>query len=297
MSWTCPVCQNDRFQARRIAPFIAVQACSSCRLLVSQIQPPAVFHNEFERIRPEAYEASVGSVRRSQAREIVHWVQQRKPSGLWLDIGCSFGYLLTEARLHGYELRGIEPDDRAFQTALAQLGPQVVVQGLASEENLEDAGYDIISMLDVLEHIPVTVLPTFAAMLRRKLRPGGLLIIKVPTREGLFYKIAHALAPYTGSLLHGVLRRLWQSDYEFPHTVYFDQSSLRRYLEKSGYRWAEHRYLDEVPLQSVFDRLRMDKTLPWWQALCFVPGVLAISILERWRGKSDALCALVEARP
>jgi len=146
----------------------------------------------------------------------------------------------------------------------------------------------VISTLDVIEHIPPSELHAFAEDIRRR---AGLWVIKVPSSEGLFYKVAHALLPFTRS----AVKRLWQSDHEYPHTVYFDELTLRRFLEQNGFTIELVRYLEEMPSATAMQRMRLDPTIPLWQATLALPVVRMINRLERWRAKSDALLML--ARP
>ena len=79
------------------------------------------------------------------------------------------------------------------------------------------------------------------------------------------------------------------------HTVYFDLSTLTRFLTGNGFDVVASRYLDEVPAGTVADWLTLDGRMSRWTARVAVPLFFAINLIERMRGKSDAL--LVLARP
>ncbi len=284
---TCPACRGGQFQRRTILPEIAVQVCAGCGLLISEIAPVEKALPEFARINEQAYQQSVGLVRRRQASEILALVRECSPPGnSWLDVGCSFGYMLREAQQGGFQVSGVEPDERAAEAARKLLGADVVRLGLMCDEGVPDASVAVISTLDVLEHIPADGMAFFAGMIRRKLVPGGLWVIKVPSTEGLYFTLAHLFPSLTP---RGVLRRLWQADYEYPHTVYFNRGSLRRFLESHGFEVTATRYLADVPNSTVIDRLRMDDTIPAWQAPLLAPAFYGINFVEALRGKSDAL--------
>ena len=100
-----------------------------------------------------------------------------KPGASVLDIGCADGALLRAApRLGGYV--GLDP---------ARDGSQAVPRGALIKgyfpADLPDpcATFDCITMLAVLEHIPLEAQAVLAADCRRHLRPGGLLLITVPS--------------------------------------------------------------------------------------------------------------------
>jgi hypothetical protein len=148
----------------------------------------------------------------------------------------------------------------------------------------ESAG--ALSTLDVLEHIPRAELASFASAVHRTLEANGLWIIKVPSSEGLFFRIAHTLH------LRPAIRRLWQSDYASPHTVYFDRRTLSAFLRRHGFEAVAHRYLADVPSGTALARLRFDPTTSRCLALLSVPAIYAVNLIERLRGKSDALLVI-----
>jgi 2-polyprenyl-3-methyl-5-hydroxy-6-metoxy-1,4-benzoquinol methylase len=291
----CPACNNRQFLHRKLASDLNIAICSQCSFQISDIKRSAPAKPEFSLINDEQYERSIGKLRQHQAGEILQFVREHvKAGGAWLDVGCSFGYLLAEAQQAGFSIFGVEPDAKAARRARTLLGNGVVHHGLMTDATRENNSADIVSMLDVLEHIPVDMLPGFAEMIHRKLKPHGFWLIKVPSTEGLYYTVAHALLPYTGSVLAGIIKRLWQSEYEYPHTVYFNRDSLALFLARHGYEITATKYLAEVPNNTVMDRLRMDNTIPAWQAMLLAPALYLINAIEKVRGKSDALLVLAK---
>ena len=244
------------------------------------------------KVDPVDYERAIGRVRRTQSKRILALVSAFKQSGCWLDIGCRYGEFLDLASRQNFTPHGLEPDPDACSRATALLGEGVVRQQMAEDDVIQDARFDVISLLDVLEHLPAEQLSQFAPMLRRKLRANGLLVVKIPSTEGLFFKIAHALGPFCGDMLKGVLRRLWQSEYAYPHTVYFSRSTLTRYLESSGFVILQHEYLADIPVSTVMDRLRLNNRLNWLQAIVIAPAIAIINCIEFLRNKSDSLLVI-----
>ncbi|TAN64845.1 MAG: glycosyltransferase [Methylobacter sp.] len=69
-----------------------------------------------------------------------------------LDIGCAFGTHLALASEQGWEAWGVELSDHARDIALSRHGEKIhVVEGI---DNLPKMEFDLIIMLDVLEHLP-----------------------------------------------------------------------------------------------------------------------------------------------
>lgn len=270
----CPVCSGERFESRVIAG-LTIRRCFSCGLYTREF--PRSKGTNYADVDDDAYLRSIGRVRRAQGKEIAAFVREHHGDGEWLDVGCGFGYVLEAARSAGFRVRGIEPDAKAANAARERIGD--VVQGV-----LEDAtpAADVLSTLDIIEH--VDDLNAFAGLVKRKTR--ALWVIKVPSSEGLFFRVAHALR------IGSAVKRLWQAEYEHPHKVYFDRATLTRFLVNHGFDVVAVRYLDEVPAHTVVDRLTLDGRIPRWKARLAVPLFLAINGIERLRGKSDALVVL-----
>lgn len=294
----CPVCSSHQFRCKKLIASVKIEICSDCGFLISDIKRPELIRPEFSWINDKAYKQSTGKVRRHQALEILQFVRQfTKTKGDWLDIGCSFGYLLFEAKEAEFNVFGVDPDETAVEHARALVGESAVQREIMSDETRPDNSADIISTLDVLEHIPANALSNFAWTVHRKLRANGLWIIKVPSTEGLYFTIAHQLLPLGRSLISGVIKRLWQSDYEYPHTVYFNLRTLKQFLKNHAYEPIGFKYLEEVPNSTVKDRLLMDSTIPKWQALLLTPLFCVINFIEKLRGKSDALLVVACRKP
>ena len=274
----CPLCEGDRFDESVIAS-LTIRQCVACGLRTRRIEADRTGTN-YADVDDRVYLDSIGRVRRAQGEAIAALVREHGGAGEWLDVGCGFGYVLEAARDAGFQVRGIEPDPNAAKAARDRVPD--VVQGFL-EETTPPA--DVLSTLDVLEHLDE--LTAFAQLARRKTR--ALWVIKVPSSDGLFFRIAHALR------IGSAVTRLWQSGYASPHTVYFDQATLTRFLAKHGFDVIAARYLDEVPDGTVVDRLALDGRMPRWKARLAVPLFFAINRIERWRGKSDALVVIARA--
>lgn len=281
----CPACGTSEWHARRVLEQLTVRTCSQCGFLAGESgSAPAI---SYEQVDDAAYEAALGELRRAQAAEILRFVRAYATGGTWLDIGCGPGYLLEEAAAVGFRVRGIEPDAKAASLARTRLGEDAVRHDLFREQETE--AVDVLSTLDVLEHIPVAELPDFAERIHRSLRPDGVWVIKAPSAEGLFFRIAHTLG------LRAQIERLWQVGHVSPHTVYFTHATLTAFLRRHGFDVVAHRYFAEVPLRNAVARLTMLGTMPRWQAVLVLPVIAAINAIERVRGKSDALAVI--ARP
>jgi len=103
-------------------------------------------------------------------------LQSLVTSGIFLDCGCAYGYLVDEARRRGYQAFGIDISEFAlrqepgFRPWLAQAD--------ASRLPFKDSVADVVALFDVLEHLesPVACLEE----VRRVLKPGGLVVGATP---------------------------------------------------------------------------------------------------------------------
>ena len=99
-----------------------------------------------------------------------------------LDAGCGSGRNLVELSGVGTAV-GLEPSPRGAEVARARGVGEVAVAEIGTMP-FDDASFDLITLLDVLEHIEDD-LGTLVA-LRRVARPGGVLLITVPAYPRLW---------------------------------------------------------------------------------------------------------------
>ena len=96
-----------------------------------------------------------------------------------LDIGSSDGELYHQLPKLGSYI-GIEPD----LPATHQIGPQgTLIRGLFPQDLPDRTPFDVIAMLAVLEHIPTENQPPLATACFDYLKPGGHLVITVPSPQ------------------------------------------------------------------------------------------------------------------
>jgi SAM-dependent methyltransferase len=292
----CPACQGTAFVDRRVLPDLATRECSSCGLLLSVIERSGPGVSEFALVDEDAYIRSVGASRRRQAIKILAPLKRLvAPGAAVLDVGCSFGFFLEEARRGGFRVQGVEPDPQAYAYARALLGEGVVRHGILDAHTSPPGSANVVATLDVIEHIPVEEHQAFAGIVRDVLTPGGVWVIKVPAKEGLFYKLSDLLVRVYPQIGASLMRRMWQTRYEYPHLVYFSLESLSRWLHRFGFVVLDHRYLPEVDSRTVVDRLTTDGDIGKLKAYLAAPAVLGVTLIDSLRRRSDAL--VVFARP
>ena len=167
-----------------------------------------------------------------------------------LDVGCGFGLTVYEAKQRGYRADGIDISQRFLKLAREKLGLNLQ-QGRLEDAHFPDSSYDGVIFWDVLEHVhnPLELL----SEIQRITRPGGYIFGQVPNWRGLSNRYKTFLNR------HGFAYKQFKH-FGIPHHVFsFDEGSVRRILEKSGWRvvylrsWSKLKFrLNPTPLQRWF---------------------------------------------
>ncbi|MEM7306021.1 MAG: class I SAM-dependent methyltransferase [Planctomycetota bacterium] len=140
-----------------------------------------------------------------------------------LDVGCAAGYFLQVMQEEGWDVTGVEPSDAIRPQAAEKLGADNVRAGLLHEQGFEDDSFDLVTMWDVIEHIP-----DFIAALeevRRILKPGGKMLIETQNVNSRAAK---------------VLGKKWQHYKHAEHIYHFNPKTLGVALDRAGFRILEN---------------------------------------------------------
>jgi SAM-dependent methyltransferase len=100
-----------------------------------------------------------------------------------LEIGCGTGHNLPMLARFG-EVDAVEIDAAAREIASARLGKPIAAAPLPQLAGIERNAYDLIAVLDVVEHIEDDV-AALKAMAER-LKPGGKILITVPAHQWMW---------------------------------------------------------------------------------------------------------------
>jgi len=99
-----------------------------------------------------------------------------------LDVGCGGGSFLALMRDLGWEVMGVEPDEKAAEFAQKQLGLKVLNQTF-EEANLPSNFFEAVTMRHVIEHVEEPI--GFLEKGWQLLKPGGRLVIVTPNIKSL----------------------------------------------------------------------------------------------------------------
>ena len=103
-----------------------------------------------------------------------------------LDVGCGDGRLLYELsrRFSGTQLVGLDYSQRAIDLAKMMVDTEVQwLCGDIRDENLFDDKFDIITLVETLEHIKIDEIKAFLKAINNHLAEDGSFIITVPSKN------------------------------------------------------------------------------------------------------------------
>ena len=194
--------------------------CRSCSLVYMNPRPhhEAVVENYGDVEDHEYIEEEQG--RLETFAESLHLVQRYRRSGHLLDVGCHVGTFLTLAQQAGFDVAGVEPSRWGAEIARSRLDGAIHC-GAVEDAPLPEGGYDVITLWDVIEHLPDPALDIRA--IHAALRPGGIFAVSTMDVDSLFAKIAGKRWPW----------------YMQMHLVYFSRQTLCEMLRREGFQIAE----------------------------------------------------------
>jgi len=194
--------------------------CRSCSLVYMNPRPhhqsvqdnyaavADVRYLEEEQGRVETFSESLDQIRRFM------------PSGRLLDVGCHVGTFLSVAEAAGFDVSGVEPSRWAADIARTRIAGSVHT-GAIEDAPMPDGGYDVITLWDVIEHLPDPALDVRA--IHGALRPGGIFAVSTMDVDSLFAR---------------ALGRRWPW-YMQMHLVYFSRRTLCEMLRREGFEIAD----------------------------------------------------------
>jgi len=264
---SCPLCSGERSELFHEAPdrfspstgpLYKIHRCLQCNMIYLNPRPVEEKSGQFYEHADYLPFASLTSspsllarvyelVRRANLRwkrRVVTEFLQRTSGNLplatchLLDVGCGTGEFLVEMKTAGWQVAGLERDERAAKWATEH--HQIPVTA-GRVEQLADSTqqYDLITMWHVLEHLyhPGQALEILA----KRLRSDGCLLIAMPNIAGVD---AH------------VYKSNWVALDAPRHVNHFSLETLSRLASKHGLTL---RWWRQLPLDAFFNTLMSEK--------------------------------------
>lgn len=230
----CPVCNGQDFGKKRAVKdhsiskeVFNIDTCITCGFQFTNPIPTkdtiGIYYESQDYI-------SHSDTNKGIVNKLYHWVRKRSNQSKIalvnaqsktkkiLDIGCGTGYFLKACQEVGWEVEGMEPDDKARLLATENIGKKVYKQ----LEDINGKQFSVISLWHVLEHIHELdkTLTKITSLLQSK----GTLIIAVPNIES--YDALH-------------YKEDWAALDVPRHLYHFRKEDMIRLIENQGFKLKE----------------------------------------------------------
>lgn len=217
----CPLCGSTLRQLVFTLEMGRIVRCAECslvsmvgrhdrKLITCDYDRSYFFPSAEKSVGYPDYFASESQLRTHVADHLALALTRRFPSTKKsVDVGCGGGYLVGALRRLHLDAWGVDPADAVLAGAAADVRSRLARGGIDSPDMSERAPYDLVTAMDVIEHVPDPV--WFLRSAFRLLRPGGTLVI---------------LTPRFGGRLSDTQGRAYVH-FNVDHVYYFTENSLR----------------------------------------------------------------------
>ncbi len=172
----------------------------------------------YEDLQDKSYESG-RELRALQAVKILDVIHKIKQDGNLLDIGAASGILVEQAIKMGYQAVGVEPSK--WLQSIAQEHGLPVHLGTFPHPDITGK-YDIITLVDVIEHVPEPV--KIIANLHENLSDDGIILVVTPNID---------------SFLARLLGRNWWH-FRIAHIGYFNKKTINLAFKNNGFDFLLH---------------------------------------------------------
>jgi 2-polyprenyl-3-methyl-5-hydroxy-6-metoxy-1,4-benzoquinol methylase len=149
------------------------------------------------------------------ATQIAPWLPDDKTSPA-LDIGCGMGFLIMALKSHGYkDVIGVDIDESQINACKSRELNAHLINDLEAYLAQHKGKFGLITMMDVLEHIPHNNQINVLKLIYTALTPNGKLILQVPNASS-------------------IVASRWQYN-DFTHHLTYTEHSIRFALLNAGF--------------------------------------------------------------
>ena len=241
----CSLCGARSQKLRYQLDQLEVLQCTHCGLVFTNLveRPEEIakdYSRDYFKERDEYFfQNSIADpaegIENSSILDFKQWlkrIESYKPAGKILDVGCATGVFLALAKERGWEPYGADISEFAVGHARKRFGIEGFV-GNITAANFPDNYFDVITLLDVIEHFsnPVEQL----IEVRRILKHDGIVLLNTPNEKSLMKILAHGIYTITLGRIQYPVKKL----YHRYHLYYFSPKTFQQTLEKSGFEVIE----------------------------------------------------------
>ncbi|MDD2345525.1 MAG: class I SAM-dependent methyltransferase [Bacteroidales bacterium] len=230
-SWDCPYCKSDSSIILDTDRGLSVVRCNKCELIYTNPRAKDSEHNYFGDV--DVFENEARLIFKNQKphhrdRNYIYElkkIKKIKPSGKMLDVGSNMGFFMRKAREFGYDVEGVEPSPSLAKLSREKWG-LIIHNAFLESANLEEKSFDIITLIDVFEH--VTNPKEMLDACNKLLKDDGIIVIKVPNGDYNHFKMK--LGKITGM---GYSMDIWDC---YEHVVHYTPKTFNNMISSCNYK-------------------------------------------------------------
>ena len=222
----CPLCNSGEIEKKFVKEKIDYYSCKSCTFLFSKPFVNVNFQEkieDFETVYLQYFDTNETDDR--NFKSLLNWLNKEFAFDKKnvIDIGCGSGKFVKYLLKNTINSYGIEPSKPLYDKYLAK-SDKFYNSSIKDFVRTCDVKYDIITLLDVLEHVEY---PTeFIDDVIKLQSPNGYLIIEIPLY---------------GSMLSSLSGKNWHFFNKY-HLSYFTKNRLVVLLNEKGYKLVQSKY-------------------------------------------------------
>lgn len=219
----CPLCDSDRTSYFSTKNNYKLYKCLNCKLLfiypvpnLIELYDDSYFKGAEKGFGYVDYDADKEPMTPTFNKYLDLLAKYGADTGKLLDIGAATGFFLNIAKQKGFDTVGVEFSDFAAKQGRSK-GLNIITGDLISQ-NFPSESFDVVTMFDVLEHVPNPKEIIFEV--NRILKKDGFLLVNTPDAQSLWAR---------------VLGKRWQLIVPPEHINYFSPKNLGDFLSKKGF--------------------------------------------------------------
>ena len=177
---TCPVCDHHQFHPLEEYEKNHLHTCDSCSFVFADVIPDP---EEMEAFYNSEYDLTsyFSPITKKRYHDILNTLEKYRRTNKLLDVGCGYGFFLEVAKEKGWEVQGIEYNQKCIDACRRK--EIDVLQGDLRDLALEENSFDVVVCIELIEHLSFPKM--FLQEVRKLLRSGGAVYLSTPNFNSL----------------------------------------------------------------------------------------------------------------
>ena len=249
-SLLCPLCRHTEAGLRYRLSLKRVFWCRSClTFFVDPFPKDEELKASYEEASSEFQRKYFESFRDLRARSFARGLrilEELGRRGRLLDVGTGLGFFLDQARKAGWEAECLEVSEKTAHSVRQTLKLPVHV-GTLESVSLEKNRYQVVTLWDVLEHLPDP--KQTLSRVRDRLVPGGVVVIRTPVCDSLIPGMLDVFYRASFGKFRFGFEKLFKE-----HLFHFSEKGLCRLVSECGFRILKAYREDYMDIRSLHQK-------------------------------------------